>query len=56
VPGGALSSEDGAWHASSAGFFLPVHALSKIFRAKFRDRMQRAGLLAEIPAEAWQQD
>jgi putative transposase/transposase-like zinc-binding protein len=56
VPGGALSSEDGTWHASSSGFFLPVHALSKIFRAKFRDRMERAGLLAEIPPEAWQQD
>jgi hypothetical protein len=56
VPGGALSSEDGAWHASSPGFFLPVKALSKIVRAKFRDRMHRAGLLAEIPAEVWQQD
>jgi hypothetical protein len=56
VPGGALSSEDGAWHAASPGFFLPVKALSKIVRAKFRDRMHRAGLLAEIPAEVWQQD
>jgi hypothetical protein len=56
VPGGALSSEDGAWHASSPGFFLPVKALSKIVRAKVRDRMYRAGLLAEIPAEVWTQD
>jgi hypothetical protein len=56
VPGGALSSEDGAWHASSLGFFLPVKALARIFRAKFRARMHRAGLLAQIPAEAWQQD
>jgi Putative transposase len=56
VPGGALSSEDGAWHAASSGFFLPVHALSKIFLTKLRDRMYRAGLLAQIPAEAWQQD
>jgi hypothetical protein len=56
VPGGALSSEDGAWHASSPGVFLPVKALSKIVRAKFRDRMHRAGLFAEIPAEVWAQD
>jgi hypothetical protein len=56
VPGGALSSEDGAGHASSPGFFLPVKALSKIVRATLRDRMHRAGLLAEIPAEVWQQD
>jgi hypothetical protein len=56
VPGGALSSEDGAWHASSPGFFLPVKALSRIFRAKFRDRMRKARLLAQIPTEVWQQE
>jgi hypothetical protein len=56
VPGGALSSEDGAWHASSPRFFLPVKALSKRVRAKFRDRLHRAGLLADIPAAVWAQD
>lgn len=39
VPGGAISSEDGRWHASSPAFYLPVRALSRIFRAKFRDAM-----------------
>ena len=53
VPGGALSSEDGRWHASSPGFYLPVHALSAIFRAKFRDAMDEAGLLGEIPTAVW---
>ncbi len=56
VPGGAVSSEDGRWHASSPGFFLPVHALSAIFRAKFRDAMDQAGLLAQIPLEVWSID
>lgn len=56
VPGGALSSADGRWHASSPGFYLPVHALSTIFRAKFRDAMQQAGLLDKIPAEVWSVD
>jgi hypothetical protein len=56
VPGGALCSEDGTWHASSLGFFLPVKALSRVFRAKFRDRMHKTGLLAQIPTEVWQQD
>jgi hypothetical protein len=56
VPGGALSSVDGAWHAASPGFFLPVKALSRLFRAKFRDRMDKAGLLQDIPAEVWAQD
>jgi len=56
VPGGAVSSEDGRWHASSPAFYLPVHALSAIFRAKFRDAMDQAGLLGEIPLEVWNID
>ncbi len=53
VPGGALSSSDRQWHASSPGFFLPVHALSALFRGRFRDAIDRAGLIAAIPAEVW---
>jgi hypothetical protein len=53
VPGGALSTEDRQWHASSPGFYLPVHALSAVFRGKFRDAIERAGLLADIPDAAW---
>ena len=53
VPGGALSTADRQWHAASPGFFLPVHALSTIYRAKFRDAMQSAGLLANIPDAVW---
>jgi hypothetical protein len=49
VPGGALSSQDRQWHGASPGFFLPVRALSILYRAKFRDAIERAGLLAEIP-------
>jgi hypothetical protein len=56
VPGGALSSKDGRWHASGEAFYLPVLALSPIFRAKFRDRMEKAGLLDQIPAEVWQKE
>jgi hypothetical protein len=53
VPGGALASQDRQWHAASAGFFLPVRALSVLFRGKFRDAIERAGLLAEIPDPVW---
>jgi hypothetical protein len=56
VPGGALSTHDGHWHASSPGFYLPVHALSAIFRAKFRHAMDEQGLLDEIPAAVWEVD
>ncbi len=33
--------------------YLPVRALSRIVRAKFRDRIDSRGLLGEIPAEVW---
>ena len=55
VPGGGFDS-DGRWHAASRGFFLPVRALSMIFRAKFRDAIAAAGLLGEIETEVWKVD
>jgi hypothetical protein len=33
-----------------------VHALSRIFRAKFRDAMDAAGVLGAIPAAVWNLD
>jgi len=53
VPGGALSASDRQWHASSPGFYLPVRALSVIFRGKFRDAMAAQGLLGDIPSQTW---
>ena len=49
VSGGALCSSDGSWHPSRIDFFLPVKALSKIFRAKFRDLIKQAQLFDQIP-------
>ena len=49
VPGGALSKEDGLWHSSRQDFYLPVKALSKIFRAKFCHELKKPGLLSRIP-------
>ena len=51
--GGALSREDGRWHPARPGFYVPVRALSRIVRAKFRDQIATHGLLGEIPAEVW---
>jgi hypothetical protein len=56
VPGGALSSTDGLWHPSRIDFYLPVKALSKIFKAKFRDAMKDARLFDQIPPEVQQID
>jgi len=56
VPGGAVSTSDGLWHPSRADFYLPVQALSVIFKAKFRDAIKNAGLFDQIPSEVWQID
>lgn len=56
VPGGALSSADGLWHPCRIDFYLPVKALSKIFKAKFRDAIKEAGLFDQIPPEVWEID
>ena len=55
VPGGGVSPDRNSWLATSANFFLPVEALSPIFRAKFRAEMEKAGLLDQVPSEVWQQ-
>jgi len=54
VPGGALCRTDGLWHSSRTDFYLPVRALSIIFKAKFRDAMKEAGLFDQIPSDLWQ--
>ena len=51
--GGALDKSSGRWIPSAPNFFLPVHALSKIYRAVFREHMVKAGLFDEIPKEVW---
>jgi Putative transposase/Transposase zinc-binding domain len=53
VPGGALSTQDGTWHPSRVDFYLPVRALSQIYRGKFRDAMRGLGLFDAIPQDVW---
>jgi hypothetical protein len=57
VPGGGVD-KDGRWQPSRANFLLPVKALSKVFRAKFRDALRRAdaAVFTQIPAAVWKQD
>ena len=42
VPGGALAKKDDRWHPSRIDFYLPVKAMSKIFKAKFRDEKEQS--------------
>jgi hypothetical protein len=56
VPGGAVSTPEDTWHPSRLAFYLPVQALSQIYRAKFREAMRHLGLFAAIPAAVWSID
>ena len=56
VAGGALSNADDKWHPSRLDFFLPVKAMSKVFKAKLYDIMKKNNLYPDIPQDTWQQD
>ena len=53
VPGGGLSKDRTQWLSSRQDFYLPVKALSRIYRAKFRDAMRKTGLLDRIESKVW---
>jgi hypothetical protein len=56
VPGGGLSPERSQWLASNPDFFVPVEALSPIFRAKFRDALKKTDLFQAVAPKVWQKD
>lgn len=53
VPGGGLSADRTTWRPSRANFFVPVKALSPIYRALFKENMRHAGLLEHIDPQVW---
>jgi hypothetical protein len=55
VPAGGIGN-DGEWLPVRNNFLLPVKALSKIFRAKFRGALQEEDCFEKIPAQVWRQD
>ena len=47
---------DGNWLPVRKTFLLPVKALSKIFRAKFRHALRKWSCFKDIPSAVWNQD
>ncbi len=47
--------KDGNWLPARKSFLLPVKALAKIFRAKFRQGLRKSSCDEEIPSKVWQQ-
>ena len=53
VPAGGLSHDRKRWLAARNSFYLPVRALSKIYRAKFKAEMAKLGLIDQIKPTVW---
>ena len=56
VPAGGLTTNTQTWLPARQDFLLPVKALSKIFRGKFRQALVKTTLFTQIPPKVWQQD
>jgi hypothetical protein len=56
VPGGGLAEDNRTWLPAGKTFFLPVKALSRIFRAKFRDALRTTDLFDDVPPEVWKKE
>jgi hypothetical protein len=52
IPGGALS-DNNQWISSRQDLFVHTKPLEIIFKAKFKDAMKKAGLLAKIDPAVW---
>ena len=55
APAGGLHADGQTWLPARQGFFLPVRALSKLFRTAFRRGLQKLKLLDKVPSNAWRQ-
>lgn len=56
VPGGGLAPDSQAWLPSRQDFLVHVKPLGRLFRAKFRDALQKTGLFDLVPAETWRKE
>ena len=55
LPAGGLDAH-GRWRAAHKSFLLPVKALSRIFRAKFRAALRVTDGYDQVPAAVWKQE
>ncbi len=56
IPGGGLAPDGQTWRPARHNYLLPEKPLAKIFRAKFRDLLKKAGLFDQVPRETWRQN
>lgn len=56
VPAGGLSLDGHQWLPARHNFLVPVKALSRLFRAKFRAALQQTALGSTLPPKTWTQE
>ncbi len=56
VPGGGLDPDLHSWRKTRKKYFLPVKALSKLFRARFQHLLRDTPIFAQIPSRVWYKD
>ncbi len=52
APGGGIDNDGRTWLPARKGFFLPVKALSKLFRAAFQRALRKTTLYEQIPKKS----
>lgn len=53
IPGGGLTHKGIKWKPARKDYLMPAKAVSKIFRAKFRDALKKTELYDAVPAPVW---
>lgn len=53
VPGGGLAPDGHTWLPARNAFLVHVKPLSKLFRTKFRDALQKTELFSSVPGVTW---
>ncbi|MFZ4779697.1 MAG: IS91 family transposase, partial [Terrimicrobiaceae bacterium] len=56
APGGGLSADGQTWLPARNHFFLPVRALSKLFRAAFRSALKKTDIYNQVPQKVWSKE
>lgn len=53
IPGGGITEDGNEWRPARKDYLMPVKAVSKIFRAKFRDALKKTELYSKVPSAIW---
>ena len=56
APAGGLATDGSTWLPANKRFFLPVKALSKVFRAAFQKELRKTQLYELVPANLWRKE